>query len=394
MYDGKLSIVVTGMKHLQEHGRPERSAGASADRTTRRASRRSATRAPKPTTRQADRVRRTPTGAPGGTAPHRRTAQGRARGPPSGVPSDGSAASVVHEGAGDDGLTTTEGLVDSGDPAEGPAQVAAAAAGHAARAPPTPPAPHIGWRTGGGPEQPPLRGRLRRIGADDGEAGAGEQVTGEPRPGRRRPGRSDGCPAPRGRPPATSRRGSGRARRPSRPAGHRAARSPGASRPARAARAPRADEDASVQRRVQAGRQLSVPQGVEDGGQDHDRVADRPGPLDQRPGLRERLGNRRCHTGAAGAAGVAVAGQPFQVGGQDVVEGRQTPVGPADVRARLRDRLGALFARSPPASGQSAGSAVPSARRAKSCGTQERTCPRVLRHSSRTGRPARPVTSG
>lgn len=54
MYDGKLSIVVTGMRHLQEHGRPERSAGASADRTTRRSSRRSATRAAKPTTRQAE----------------------------------------------------------------------------------------------------------------------------------------------------------------------------------------------------------------------------------------------------------------------------------------------------------------------------------------------------
>lgn len=32
---------------------------------------------------------------------------------------------------------------------------------------------------GGGLEQPPLRGRLRRIGPDDGEAGVGEQVPGE-----------------------------------------------------------------------------------------------------------------------------------------------------------------------------------------------------------------------
>lgn len=37
-------------------------------------------------------------------------------------------------------------------------------------------------------------------------------------------------------------------------------------------------------------------------------------------GPRERLDDRRHQAQAAGVAGVAVTGQPFQVGGQDVVD--------------------------------------------------------------------------
>ncbi len=88
---------------------------------------------------------------------------------------------------------------------------------------------------------------------------------------------------------------------------------------------------------VEVCRQLSVPQGVEDARKNLDRVAGRFGAFDQRPRPRECPNNRRRQTGAAGVAGVAVAGQPFQVGGQNTLERRQAPVDPADVRARLRN---------------------------------------------------------
>ncbi|NEC31907.1 hypothetical protein [Streptomyces rubrogriseus] len=76
-YDGKLLIVVTGMKQLKEHGlagvvfrrfgRPHNQPLIDAIGNPPRSPRRP----------QAGRVRRPPAGAPGGAAPHRRTAQGR-----------------------------------------------------------------------------------------------------------------------------------------------------------------------------------------------------------------------------------------------------------------------------------------------------------------------------
>ncbi|MFD5342054.1 hypothetical protein [Streptomyces hawaiiensis] len=101
-----------------------------------------------------------------------------------------------------------------------------------------------------------------------------------------------------------------------------------------------------MQRRVQTSRQPAVPQSVEDAGKDFDRVADRFGALDQRPRPRERLDDRRHQPRAVGVARITVSDQPFEVGGQDVVERREA-AGLCGRRANPNDRRSSIVELTP-----------------------------------------------